>query len=90
MGISRRWIFILTTIFSLMRHAAQGKVTCREIQFPRDCEVLCSTNQTGVISCELRVAVILPADPNFEISLPKVLPVLGKIKTFSYILLSCN
>ncbi|KAF7383882.1 hypothetical protein HZH68_014639 [Vespula germanica] len=76
MGISRRWIFILTTIFSLMRHTAQGKVTCREIQFPRDCEVLCSTNQTGVISCELRVAVILPADPNFEISLPKVLPVL--------------
>ncbi|XP_029671492.1 atrial natriuretic peptide receptor 1-like [Formica exsecta] len=57
-------------------HQVGGKVTCREVQLHRDCETLCSTSRDGVVSCELRVAVLLPADPSFDISLPKVLPVL--------------
>lgn len=69
------WISILTAILLLM-HRTDGKVTCREIQLPRDCETLCTTSKDGVVSCELRVAVILPADPSFDISLPKVMPVL--------------
>ncbi|XP_050448836.1 atrial natriuretic peptide receptor 1-like isoform X4 [Cataglyphis hispanica] len=57
-------------------HQVGGKVTCREVQLHRDCETLCSTSRDGVVSCELRVAVLLPADPSFDISLPKVLPIL--------------
>lgn len=59
-------------------YRAEGKVTCREVQLHRDCEALCSTSRDNVVSCELRVAVLLPADPRYDISLPKVLPVLGK------------
>lgn len=51
---------------------------CREAQLPRDCEALCTGGRHGVESCELRVAVLLPADPRYEIALPRVLPVLGK------------
>lgn len=57
----------------------RGKVTCREVQLARDCEALCKRNRHGAVTCELRIAVILPADPSFEISLPKVLPVLGEL-----------
>lgn len=67
----------MLTILWLM-HGIESKVTCREVQLHRDCEALCSTSRDGVVSCELRVAVLLPADPRFDISLPKVLPVLGK------------
>uniref|UniRef100_A0ABD2XFQ8 Guanylate cyclase n=1 Tax=Trichogramma kaykai TaxID=54128 RepID=A0ABD2XFQ8_9HYME len=50
---------------------------CREAQLPRDCETLCNFDQQGqVINCELRAAVLLPADSRYEISLFKVLPVL--------------
>ncbi|XP_043500000.1 atrial natriuretic peptide receptor 3 [Polistes fuscatus] len=59
-----------------MLQTAIGKSTCREIELPRDCEALCNTSRTGVVSCELRVVVMLPADPQYEIALPKVLPVL--------------
>lgn len=62
-----------------LMHRVESKVTCREMQLHRDCEALCSTSRDGVISCELRVAVLLPADSRFDISLPKVLPILGKI-----------
>ncbi|KAH0950218.1 hypothetical protein HN011_005892, partial [Eciton burchellii] len=65
----------MLTILWLMQRA-EGKVTCRASQLHRDCETLCNTNRNGIISCELRVAVLLPADPTFDISLPKVLPVL--------------
>ncbi|CAB0033004.1 unnamed protein product [Trichogramma brassicae] len=52
---------------------------CREAQLPRDCETLCNFDQQGqVINCELRAAVLLPADSRYEISLFKVLPVLGE------------
>jgi len=68
---------VMLTILWLM-HRAEGKVTCRASQLHRDCETLCNTNRNGIISCELRVAVLLPADPTFDISLPKILPVLGK------------
>ncbi|EZA53252.1 Atrial natriuretic peptide receptor [Ooceraea biroi] len=57
-------------------HRTEGKVTCREMQLPHHCNALCNTNHNGIISCELRVAVLLPEDPRFDISLPKVLPVL--------------
>ncbi|XP_070155768.1 atrial natriuretic peptide receptor 1 isoform X2 [Polyergus mexicanus] len=57
-------------------HQVGGKVTCREVQLHRDCETLCSTSRDGGVSCELRVAVLLPADSSFDISLPKILPVL--------------
>ncbi|XP_024887410.1 atrial natriuretic peptide receptor 1-like isoform X2 [Temnothorax curvispinosus] len=70
---SRR--IVMLTILWLI-HRAEGKITCREVQLHRDCEALCSTNRDGVVSCELRVAVLLPADPRYDISLPKVLPVL--------------
>ncbi|XP_077259435.1 atrial natriuretic peptide receptor 1 isoform X2 [Temnothorax americanus] len=70
---SRR-IVVLTILWLIRR--AEGKITCREVQLHRDCEALCSTNRDGVVSCELRVAVLLPADPRYDISLPKVLPVL--------------
>lgn len=69
---------VMLAMFWLM-HRVGGKVTCREVQLHRDCETLCSTSRDGVVSCELRVAVLLPADPRFDISLPKVLPVLGEI-----------
>lgn len=66
-------------------YRAEGKVTCRgEVQLRRDCEhcaecdALCSKNREGAVSCELRVAVLLPKDLRYDISLPKVLPVLGK------------
>lgn len=69
---------VMLTILWLM-YPAEGKVTCRDkVQLHRDCEALCSTSRDGVVSCELRVAVLLPADPRYDISLPKVLPVLGK------------
>lgn len=67
----------MLTILWLM-YPAEGKVTCREVQLHRDCEALCSTSRDGVVSCELRVAVLLPMDPRYDISLLKVLPVLGK------------
>ncbi|KAM0730711.1 Atrial natriuretic peptide receptor 1 [Formica fusca] len=70
---SRR-IVVLAILW--LAHQVGGKVTCREVQLHRDCETLCSTSRDGVVSCELRVAVLLPADPSFDISLPKVLPVL--------------
>ncbi|XP_025266897.1 atrial natriuretic peptide receptor 1 isoform X2 [Camponotus floridanus] len=66
---------VMLAMFWLM-HRVGGKVTCREVQLHRDCETLCSTSRNGTVSCELRVAVLLPADPKFDISLPKVLPVL--------------
>lgn len=72
---SRR-IVMLAILWLISR--AEGKVTCREVQLHRDCEELCNTSRDGVVSCELRVAVLLPADPRYDISLPKVLPVLGK------------
>jgi len=68
---------VMLMILWLM-HRTEGKVTCRSSQLHRDCETLCNTDRNGIISCELRVAVLLPADPTFDISLPKVLPVLGK------------
>lgn len=53
--------------------------SCRRTRLPRDCEALCSQDRRGeVTSCELRAAVLLPGDPRYEISLPKVLPVLGE------------
>ncbi|XP_076630684.1 atrial natriuretic peptide receptor 1 isoform X3 [Colletes latitarsis] len=55
---------------------AAGKVTCREVQLARDCEALCKKNRYGAYSCELRIAVLLPADASFDISLPRVRPVL--------------
>lgn len=61
-----------------LMHRVESKLTCREMQLHRDCEALCSTSRDGVVSCELRVAVLLPADSRFDISLPKVLPILGK------------
>ncbi|KAI4498918.1 hypothetical protein M0802_006093 [Mischocyttarus mexicanus] len=75
MGISC-WFSILITIFLFIPQLIIGKSTCREIELPRDCEALCNTSSTGVVSCELRVVVMLPADPQYEIALPKVLPVL--------------
>ncbi|KOC59165.1 Atrial natriuretic peptide receptor 1 [Habropoda laboriosa] len=69
------WI-VAFTIAWLTCPVVNGKVTCREVQMARDCEALCKRNDHGVVSCELRVAVILPADPRFDIALPKVLPVL--------------
>ncbi|XP_076164770.1 atrial natriuretic peptide receptor 1 isoform X2 [Ptiloglossa arizonensis] len=54
----------------------KGEVTCRDVHLPRGCEALCKKNRYGVMSCELRIAVLLPLNANFDISLPKVLPVL--------------
>ncbi|KAL0132007.1 hypothetical protein PUN28_000049 [Cardiocondyla obscurior] len=67
---------IVTLAILWLLHKTEGKATCREVHLHRDCEALCSTNRDGVVSCELRVAVLLPADPRYDISLPKVLPVL--------------
>ena len=56
-----------------------GETVCREAKLPRDCEALkCTRNRFGVDSCVLRVAVLLPEDTKYDISLPKVLPVLGE------------
>ncbi|CAK9824817.1 Atrial natriuretic peptide receptor 1 [Anthophora retusa] len=68
------WIVALTIAW--LTCPVNGKVTCREVQMARDCEALCKTGHRGTVSCELRVAIILPADPSFDIALPKVLPVL--------------
>ncbi|XP_060825092.1 atrial natriuretic peptide receptor 1-like isoform X2 [Bombus pascuorum] len=70
------WIVALTIAWLIGWCPVNGKVNCREVQLARDCEALCKKNQDGVSSCELRVAVLLPADPRFDIALPKVLPVL--------------
>ncbi|XP_026674048.1 atrial natriuretic peptide receptor 1-like isoform X2 [Ceratina calcarata] len=67
------WIVALTIVW--ITCSVNGKMTCREVQLARDCEALCKRNRAGV-SCELRVAVLLPADSSFDISLLKVLPVL--------------
>lgn len=73
------WIVLLTFgWFAWFACPARGEVTCREVQLARSCETLCKRNRYGVVSCELRIAVLLPADPSYDISLPKVLPVLGK------------
>ncbi|KAG7200777.1 hypothetical protein KM043_003154 [Ampulex compressa] len=75
--MGRPWVIPLTILWLIQRDPGiEGKVTCREVQLHRDCETLCSSNRYGVVSCELRVAVILPADPDFDISLPRVFPVL--------------
>ncbi|XP_018358837.1 PREDICTED: atrial natriuretic peptide receptor 1-like isoform X3 [Trachymyrmex cornetzi] len=78
---SRMKIVVLMILWLIYR--TEGKVTCRgEVQLRRDCEhcaecdALCSTSRDGAVSCELRVAVLLPEDPRYDISLPKVLPVL--------------
>lgn len=70
------WIIALTIAW--LTCPVNGKMTCREVQLARECEALCKRNRHGGISCELRVALLLPADPSFDIALPKVLPVLGK------------
>lgn len=70
------WILMLTIAWLMC--PVEGRVTCREVQLARDCDALCKKNRHGIVSCELRVAVILPADPMFDISLPRVLPVLGE------------
>lgn len=72
------WIVALTIAW--LTCPVNGKVTCREVQLARDCEALCKRNRYGAISCELRVAVLLPADPSYDIALPKVLPVLGEYR----------
>lgn len=72
------WIVALTITWLIGWCPANGKVTCREVQLAHDCEALCKRSRNGTFSCELRVAVLLPADPVFDIALPKVLPVLGK------------
>ncbi|OAD52020.1 Atrial natriuretic peptide receptor 1 [Eufriesea mexicana] len=68
--------WIVALMIAWLTCSVNGKVTCREVQLARDCEALCKKNRYGTISCELRVAVLLPADPSFDIALPKVLPVL--------------
>lgn len=73
-----RMIVMLTILWLVRELRSESKVTCRGMQLHRSCERLCNTNSDGIISCELRVAVLLPDDPRFDISLPKVLPVLGK------------
>lgn len=70
------WIIALTIAW--LTCPVNGKMTCREVQLARDCEALCKENHYGRSTCELRVALLLPADPSFDIALPKVLPVLGK------------
>ncbi|XP_018313431.1 atrial natriuretic peptide receptor 1 isoform X3 [Mycetomoellerius zeteki] len=79
--MASRRIIMLMILWLIYR--AEGKVTCRgEVQLRRDCEhcaecdALCSKNREGAVSCELRVAVLLPKDLRYDISLPKVLPVL--------------
>lgn len=72
------WIVALTITWLIGWCPVNGKVTCREVQLAHDCEALCKRSRNGTFSCELRVAVLLPADPMFDIALPKVLPVLGK------------
>lgn len=57
--------------------ATIARSSCRETKLARDCEALCSKNQRGFISCELRAAVLLPNNTSFDISLYKVMPVLG-------------
>ncbi|KAK9308862.1 hypothetical protein QLX08_001278 [Tetragonisca angustula] len=70
------WIVALTITWLIGWCPVSGKVTCREVQLAHDCEALCKRSRNGTFSCELRVAVLLPADPMFDIALPKVLPVL--------------
>ncbi|KAK0098297.1 hypothetical protein PV326_009798 [Microctonus aethiopoides] len=50
--------------------------SCREVKLPRDCQALCIKNHQDLVSCELRAAVLLPADTRFDIALHKVMPVL--------------
>lgn len=73
------WIIALTIAW--LTCPVNGKMTCREVQLARDCEALCKENHYGSSTCELRVALLLPADPSFDIALPKVLPVLGKFSS---------
>ncbi|KAL6262940.1 hypothetical protein P5V15_005728 [Pogonomyrmex californicus] len=72
-----RKIVMLTILWLI--HRTEGQITCREVQLHRDCTTLCSNDSTSRDDgtfCELRIAVLLPADPKYDISLPKVLPVL--------------
>ncbi|XP_078038727.1 atrial natriuretic peptide receptor 1 [Augochlora pura] len=74
-----KWIVSSTVAwFALFACTAKGEASCREARLARSCENLCEINQTQ--ECELRIAVLLPADPRFDISLPKVLPVLDLAK----------
>lgn len=82
------WIVALTITWLIGWCPVNGKATCREVQLARDCEALCKKTRNGTISCELRVAVLLPADPTFDIALPKVLPVLGKFPPSSEIVVA--
>ncbi|XP_048515966.1 atrial natriuretic peptide receptor 2 isoform X3 [Athalia rosae] len=74
MGVVCIVVRILFSFIALIQMEASAG--CREPQLPRDCEFLCTTSRQGVETCELRIAVLLPADSRYEISLPKVLPVL--------------
>lgn len=54
-----------------------------EIVEPSSCETICRrTSNDSLVSCELRLLVILPNQPwMYEASLPKVMPVLELAKT---------
>lgn len=63
----------------MLGYAGWASAGCREAKLPRDCEALCSFDRSGqVTSCELRAAVLLVNNSKYEISLMKVMPVLGK------------
>lgn len=77
--------FIIVTVFIYFIATKPMDIfaRCRQVKLPRLCEGLCTFDQHGVETCELRAAVLLPHDPRYEIAMPKVLPVLGE--TFSYL-----
>ncbi|XP_074116091.1 atrial natriuretic peptide receptor 1 isoform X4 [Cotesia typhae] len=67
---------VIATLLITIMCATIARSSCRETKLARDCEALCSKNQRGFISCELRAAVLLPNNTLFDISLYKVMPVL--------------
>lgn len=73
-----RWILMITTLLIWNYCARQAETACQETKLPRDCESLCTRSRAGVESCEVRIAVLLPADTTYDVSLSKVLPVLGE------------
>lgn len=80
----------VTLLLLMLGYAGWACGGCREAQLPRDCEALCSFDRHGqVTSCELRAAVLLVNNSKYEISLMKVMPVLGKLYRYMYIYLAC-
>ena len=71
-----RSAFFLWIVCCAIGNPVRGQTVFSGAYSGRDCKLPCE-NYDGQFVCELRIALILPEDPKYHVSLSKVLPVLG-------------